>query len=140
MSIPAEIFLERIKQSDEGITSFSLEIRLLGVTKRNITASIESDPGFENPKLTSVVDQVCLLDLDRHLLLMATFTKMARYHGEGPTGRTIQWARWVLPNLKAWLRVALYQQNAGRIARTIERLVAGASLPDVKEFTESLED
>ena len=91
MSIPAEIFLERIKQSDEGITSFSLEIRLLGVTKRNITASIESDPGFENPKLTSVVDQVCLLDLERHLLLMATFTKMARFHGEGPTGRTIQW-------------------------------------------------
>jgi hypothetical protein len=139
MSLPVQILLERLTHLDDGVIGFSIAIDLLGVNAKNITATIESDAQFEQPRLISVVDQIGFLELDQHSLLLAAFKKMAGYHGSGPTGGTIQWARWVTPNIRKWLRDSMYQQTATRIARTMRSHFAVEVPPTVKEFTESVE-
>ena len=139
MPIPAQIGLELLSH-DDGAPSFCLTIELLNAVGKSLTATIALDHNNENALIKSEVDNVGLQVHDRHALVMAAFHKMIRFHGEGPTGGTIQFSRWIVPDITGWVRLSVYRPTAGRILRAMRKLQPVATISSVtKEFSESVE-
>ena len=140
MPIPTEICLELLSHNDEGVPSFRLGVELLESGGRRLTATIKPNQNMQHPQIICVADEIGLQDQDRQVLLLAAYEKMVRYHGTGPTGGTIQFARWVIPDISDWVRRNAYQPTSSRILRTMRGLLpAGVAPSPIKEFTESLE-
>jgi hypothetical protein len=138
MKITTEVSLDIIKRNDYGAMLLDLHIRLIGVDGKYLSADIDAEEDLTHPRIVSSTDTLGLTGTDQQAFALAAYSHMVRYFGEGPTGGTIKWARWVEVDLSSWIEQVLYHPAAGRVIRILSAQMLTTS-PVAKSFTESLE-
>ncbi len=140
VKIASEVSLELVTRRDDGVALLDLHIRLLGVAGKHLSADINADDCLAHPQIISSSDTFGLESGECHAIALAAYKHMIRYFGDGPTGGTIKWARWVEADITPWLRTNLYSQVAKRVIRVLASYMpTDGSQSRSQSFSESLE-